>query len=215
MQVGIIYKYTSPSGKIYIGQTVSSNNRKNSHKHITSKTNTKFGNAIKKYGIDNLEYEEIYKTKDITLCDKDKLKTILDKLEIAYISYYDSYSNGYNCTLGGGGILGHKHSEETKRQFSINRIGNTNCLGNKHSDETKQKISKAQKGKIVSEETKLKIGNSHKKQISQYSKSGEFIKNWESIKNASEKLNIDASGIIKVCKGTRKTSGGFTWKYKI
>jgi len=213
MQKGIIYKYTSPSGKIYIGQTININNRKSSHKHITSRTNTKFGNAIKKYGLKNFEYEILFSTKDTE--NISGLKNVLNGLEIAYIEYYDSYNSGYNCTLGGGGILGHKHSEETKQQFSIDRKGNTNSLGRKLSEETKQKISKTKIGKKHSEETKINIGNSHKKQISQYSKLGEFIKDWESIKNASDQLGVDASGIIKVCKGTQKTSGGFTWKYKI
>jgi len=40
------------------------------------------------------------------------LKNILDKLEIAYISFYDSVNTGYNLSLGGGGTLGYKHTEE-------------------------------------------------------------------------------------------------------
>lgn len=38
---------------------------------------------------------------------------------------------------------------------------------------------------------------------------------YESIKDASEELGIDASQIVKVCKGkaNRKTAGGYHWKY--
>lgn len=46
---GIIYKYTSPSGKSYIGQTVNEVSRKYKHKLETSKSKTKFGSAIRKY----------------------------------------------------------------------------------------------------------------------------------------------------------------------
>lgn len=213
MKQGIIYKYTSPSGKVYIGQTVSTNNRKNSHINVTSKTTTKFGNAIKKYGLENFQYEEVFKTKYTE--DLDKLKIVLDAMEIAYIDYYNSCEFGYNSTYGGGGILGFTHSEKTKDMFSKQRMGNKNCLGRVVSKETKDKISKSKTGKKASIETRKNIGNSHKKPIIQLTKSGEFIKEWASIKEASEELNIDGSCIIKVCKGTQKTSGGYTWKYKI
>lgn len=212
MKRGIIYKYNSPSGKCYIGQTISSINRKNAHKYVTSKMNTKFGNAISKYGLENFVYEELFITKDTE--DLNKLKNILNIMEIAYIEYYNSYISGYNLTKGGEGILGHQHSEETKRKFSEQRMGNTNNLGKTLSEETKNKISKSKTGKKPTEETCRKIGNSHKKPIIQYSKNGEFIKEWSSIKEASEELEIDGSCIVKVCKGIQKTSGGFTWKYK-
>ena len=47
---GIVYMYTSPSGKYYIGQTVNETSRKSKHKLETSKSKTKFGSAIRKYG---------------------------------------------------------------------------------------------------------------------------------------------------------------------
>lgn len=40
------------------------------------------------------------------------------------------------------------------------------------------------------------------------------IKQWSSISNASEFIKIDASAVSKVCKGHRKTSGGYIWMYK-
>lgn len=58
----------------------------------------------------------------------------LDELEIFYIAKFDSMNNGYNCDPGGKG--GHR------------------------SNETKQKISKAFRGRTLSEEHKRKIGQS-------------------------------------------------------
>jgi hypothetical protein len=40
------------------------------------------------------------------------LKKVLDAMEIAFISFYDSVNLGYNLSLGGGGSLGYKHTEE-------------------------------------------------------------------------------------------------------
>jgi hypothetical protein len=52
---GIIYKYTSPSGKCYIGQTINEKERKNQHKRTyikveNLKLDTAFYKSIRKYG---------------------------------------------------------------------------------------------------------------------------------------------------------------------
>lgn len=55
---GIIYKYTSPSGKVYIGQT--RDERKRRSKWFSTGTyyaGSKLENARKKYGPENFEYE--------------------------------------------------------------------------------------------------------------------------------------------------------------
>lgn len=49
--------------------------------------------------------------------------------------------------------------------------------------------------------------------IIQMDMDGNFIKEWNSIKEASCVLGIDNSCITKCCKGKRKSCGGFTWKY--
>lgn len=41
-----------------------------------------------------------------------ELKELLNLKEIEYISLFDSINNGYNLSLGGGGTLGYKHTEE-------------------------------------------------------------------------------------------------------
>ena len=49
--------------------------------------------------------------------------------------------------------------------------------------------------------------------INQYELSGKFIKTWDSIIEASQKLDINGSCICNNCKDRRKTAGGFIWKY--
>lgn len=58
------------------------------------------------------------------------------------------------------------------------------------------------------------VRKKHLKTINQYDINSVLIKKWESIINASEKLNIDSSSITKVCKGKRKSAGGYIWKYE-
>lgn len=43
---------------------------------------------------------------------------------------------------------------------------------------------------------------------------GEILKEWASIKEAAISLSIDPSSMTKVCKGKKKSAGGFIWKYK-
>lgn len=52
------------------------------------------------------------------------------------------------------------------------------------------------------------------KPIVQYDLEGNFIKFWRSVIEASRQLKIKDSNIIGVCKGERKTAGGYKWKYQ-
>ena len=93
-----IYKITNKvNGKCYIGQSINIETRWHHHKYF-QKTISHYPlyRAIAKYGIDNFQLEIIEK------CSKQEL----DSKEIYYIKYYDSYKNGYNQTLGGGGSSG-------------------------------------------------------------------------------------------------------------
>lgn len=49
--------------------------------------------------------------------------------------------------------------------------------------------------------------------VIQRSLNGNFIKKWNSIKEASQALNIKYQGISRVCRHIRKSCGGFLWEY--
>lgn len=107
--------------------------------------------------------------------------------------------------------------------------------------ETRKKISQAQIGKKISDETRKKLSISHKGKPSS-NKGRTFNEEWrrnlslahlgkkpiatmkkicnitigeifESITEAANKYKISRSHISTVCKGKRKTVGGFEWKY--
>ena len=51
------------------------------------------------------------------------------------------------------------------------------------------------------------------KKVFQYDLNGNFIKEWRTITEASRELNIYDTSIGRVCRGKKKTAGGFIWKY--
>lgn len=131
--------------------------------------------------------------------------------------------------------IGKKHSEATKlkisqallgkkRKYSSDFIKNaTERLrpfmiglpkGFKHSDESKAKMRNSHIGLKQSEITKQKRAKTLSKEINQYDKVGNFIKTWDSIKEAGDILNISCSQISGVLKGIKKSAKGYTFKYK-
>ena len=51
------------------------------------------------------------------------------------------------------------------------------------------------------------------KSILQYDLDGNFIREWESISNASKKLNLNPSNIVSNLKDRHNSCGGFKWSY--
>lgn len=96
--IGKIYKITNKiNGKIYIGQTVRTlKKRFNAHYWGTSDNDPyhkqmAIKKAMRKYGKENFSIELIEEVE----------RGKLDEREVFWISYYDSYNKGYNCTKGG------------------------------------------------------------------------------------------------------------------
>lgn len=183
-----IYKILNiENGKFYIGSAVALNIRKNNHFSLlryNKHFNQKLQASFNKYGEENFKFEIIEK------CDKNNL--------INKEQYYVD-------------ILKPKLNLRTKIVNSP--------LGTKQSKKHKQKISNALTGRIRSEEHKKNLSLSHKnkprptrwKSICQYDKQGNFIRDWESVKEATNTYGI---GVSKVLKGFRKTAFGYVWKYK-
>ena len=105
-----IYKFTSPSGKCYIGQSIKIERRLVEHRSVAQYKNPKFYNAVRKYGFDNLKFEIIEE------CDYDNL----NDREIYWIVHFDSFRNGYNATSGGeGGYIRSKETIEKMRNAML------------------------------------------------------------------------------------------------
>lgn len=57
--------------------------------------------------------------------------------------------------------------------------------------------------------------NAKKKPIIQLSLNNDFIKRWDSAKDAGEYLRINAQHIRRCCHNVRKTAYGFKWQYAV
>ena len=52
-----------------------------------------------------------------------------------------------------------------------------------------------------------------KKRVAQYNKKGEFLKEYNSVTEASKQNNLDRANICSCCSGKAKSCGGYVWKY--
>lgn len=81
------------------------------------------------------------------------------------------------------------------------------------SEATKKAMSEARKGHSVSEATKKAIGKARSKKILQFTKYGEFIKEWQSAREAHRELGISQGNICACCNGKRKSASDYIWRY--
>lgn len=183
----IIYKITNKiNGKIYVGQTINSLQRRIAH-YRGETDDRPIVNALQKYGMNNFIFEIIDKAASIE---------DLNEKEIFWIKKLNSTdrSIGYNIREGGANS---PLSPETKLKLSIQRTGEQNpfygkhhssdfcekksklmigknnvMFGENHTDDTKQLIRESRKdyvgenhprwGATLTDETKSKISESLK-----------------------------------------------------
>lgn len=185
LYTGYVYMiYNDVNDKVYIGETLQKiTTRFKQHIQKAFDENRKYDGhlfrAIRKYGKEHFFVKEIDK---VTGLDRNKVKEEIQRLEVFYISKYDSCKNGYNCDFGGG--KGMKlASEETKLKQSLT----------KKSDPKYAEIARM---------NQKKGAENNKVPITMYDfNSGEKLEEFESTKAAAIKYNKDASSITKICKG--------------
>ena len=64
------------------------------------------------------------------------------------------------------------------------------------------------------ETVKSGLHHTQQKAVKQYDRDLNFIAEYVSIREASRQTSINDYTIVLVCKGKRKTAGGYIWKYK-
>lgn len=152
----IIYVHQSPNNKVYIGKTKQKPINRWGYDGINYfyNRNTKFSNAIKKYGWNN--FKHYITAKNLTLEQA-------NYIEKALIHYHrDVLNNCYNLADGGEGN-GHQHTEETKKKLSLLNRGHV------VSKETRLKMAKAN-GKPV-----IITSNSNTTEFYSIGKAAEFL----------------------------------------
>lgn len=151
-----IYKITTPSGRIYVGQTVNFRRRMTEHRYLVKHKTSPLYSSIKKYGFDAHLFGIIHELPD------DTTQSIIDEYEKYYISQFtDCGFSVMNLERGGTkgkvGVVkspetraklseklkGRKFTEEHKLRIAQASIGHKRLLGRKFSDDHKRKIGDA------------------------------------------------------------------------
>jgi group I intron endonuclease len=123
----VIYKITSPSGKVYIGQSRNWASRKSKYKKLKNSQQIKIHRSLLKYGYDAHEFKIIHELPD------DVSQDVINNYEVLYWELYkDCGVEMLNVKYPGSNG---KLSEETKIKMSALRSGiNNSMYGKKGKD---------------------------------------------------------------------------------
>ncbi len=189
-----IYKITSPSGKVYIGQSWNLKKRISGYKSIGSSNQKMLHASFLKHGTQKHEFSIIHNL------PPDIEQSVLDEYECIYMQLYkqcgirllnirDGGSHGKQSeeskVRNREAQTGKKASEEARKKMSIAHLGNVSNTGKKASEET-------MKGRKKSEDHRLKLfGKTGPKKGRRHHpdtiiKMREAAKNRYSIKKANE-----------------------------
>lgn len=151
-----IYKITSPSGKIYIGQSVNILSRKSRYVNLQCEQQIKIYRSILKYGWVAHTFEIIHE------CNRNEL----NNWERHFIILFNTFNSEHGLNLTNGGDSASREiSEETRIKMRKSLLGNKRTLNYKYDEVRKREIHKRiqnkKKGYSHSEETRQKISKSH------------------------------------------------------
>lgn len=205
-----IYKITNlKNNKVYIGSSQDLKARLRCHRHQLKKNihgNTHLQYSYNKYGVEAFRFEIIEITNKNDLIER----------EIFWIKLYNCLDRdkGYNKASNIINSAGNKWSEESKRKLSNSK------KGMKMHPNTKKALQEANKKRVYdcsylyTPENVKKSAETRKIPILQYDLKGNFIREWDSSKSASEFYQINSKGISACCRGERFTCGKYQWFLK-
>lgn len=114
----------------------------------------------------------------------------------------------------GNGFWRKKHTDTVKEKHSRRVSGLSHPMYEKrHSAETKEKLVKHRSEKISNEKIKLAC-QKFNKQVLMYDLNFNFIREFDSVKQASSVTKINESVISKCCRGVVKAPTRFQFRYK-
>lgn len=200
--MGVIYKATCQiNGKSYIGQTRQLF-EKRKRKHEQAKDDYAFHLAIQKYGTKNFNWEIIEE------CSNEKL----NEREKYWIAYYNTYAKGYNSTTGGDNaealVNWIKAHREESYQNAINGLKYAQTYWQEHKEEHNDQLAKAREKAIKACSCKVLCI-----ELNLIFESLAEAERWSQTDQNPNGKKCSHQHISKVCKGQRKTAGGYKWKY--
>ncbi len=209
-----VYKIINKlNGKIYVGKTTENlETRWSQHMYALKRedrNNRPLYRAMNKYGISNFYIECIEE------CDV----SVLSEREQYWISFYDSYKNGYNATMGGDGSLLNDYDKIVDSYLKLGVIRDVAKEFNTSVDTVNRAL--LNKGIIpMSGANVTKVKYSIK--INMYSLGGVYLQTFNSFADAAKFISFQrninyslgiAHHIRHVCKGIRRSAYGYIWAY--
>lgn len=141
MKICGIYKITSPTGKVYIGQSVDCMNRKRTYSYLQCKKQRKLLASLLKYGFDAHKFEVIHQ------CERDELPS----LEKYYVDLHGTFNSEHGLNIRDGGGNRARISEEQKAKTS------KTLTGKRHPPDRVAKNRAAQIGKKWTAERRMQV----------------------------------------------------------
>lgn len=105
------------------------------------------------------------------------------------------------------------HKDENKQNNCASNLEWCDAKHNNNYGTRNERVSKSHKGVRLSKEHIENSAKARQKPIIQLSLNGEFIKQWNSAKQAGKELNINASNFTNCCRGKHNSAGKYKWKY--
>lgn len=203
-----VYRHTAPNGKVYIGVTSLTPERRwgNGHGY---KRHAHFWNAIVKYGWDNILHEIV--------CDelnKEQAYSLEKELIAAYCSTDPRF--GYNASVGGcGGACGVQISGETRKKRSAARTALLSDPKRRVAASETQKAVWADPVKRQKIMDGMRSGGQKRRrlQVEQHLLNGGYVKTWSSMCEIERELGIPTGKISECCNGKRASYKGFYWTF--
>lgn len=140
-----IYKITSPTGRVYVGQSVDIKTRFAKYRGLHCKGQRRLYASFKKHGVDLHDFDVIEVVQDIN--------SLTERERFWQEHYTATGPLGLNCKMVTKSCHSGRHSDETKAKISAS------ATGRKHTMEAKLKMSAAKIGrKMPEEQRKAMIG---------------------------------------------------------
>ena len=222
MITGVIYKYTSPSGKSYIGQTVKGLQQRAKYTGKGYQRCPIFYKAILKYGFENFTCEIL---EQISAETKEELKEKLDICEQFYICKFNTLApSGYNIRLGG------ESSSIFSKESKVCATGSEhfNWRTDLDEQELRQLYESGLTLKQIAKETGIAketikrhiqdMGILKEKRYNQpvvkLNKNGDILKKWNSISEAEREEGTGKNAIGRCCRERRRPYKGITYRFE-
>lgn len=213
-----VYKHTSPSGKVYVGITSLTPQKRwaAGYKHSPH-----FRAAIQKYGWDNIQHE---------ILAEGLTKEEAEQMEVDLIAKYQATDRRYGYNADCGGTSPGRASEETRRKISEAQKGEKHHYYGKHlSAEHRKKLGDSHRGKHYRPRSaehckRLSEANTGKhpdaiarEKMSVAKKKAVLCVEtgviYDSVTEAAEAVGVKASNISAACYGKIKRVKGLHFKH--